>query len=160
MIIILFTYSQVFRRTRVIPQSWSYPFAQTQNTTVRAQNQVLVKPTVCQVRSLKFLALLQEMIKKWEMWLLKRNSEHMGKGEIITRKINKCEIKGDCKNLYKKQGQTSMGQEAFCLYCGKSQANISRHLQRKHMEMAELAYAFSCPLSSKERKSLFETTTQ
>lgn len=78
----------------------------------------------------------------------------MGKGEIITRKINKCEIKGHCKNLYKKQGQTGMGQEALCLYCVKSQANISRHLQRKHVEMAELAYAFSFPPSSKERKSV------
>lgn len=44
----------------------------------------------------------------------------------------------------------------YCLYCGKSNLKIARHLQRKHMEMKDVAYAFSFPLGSKERRVLLE----
>ncbi|XP_073720777.1 uncharacterized protein [Misgurnus anguillicaudatus] len=44
----------------------------------------------------------------------------------------------------------------YCLYCGKSQLKISRHLERKHMDVKDVAYAFSFSLGSKQRKSLLE----
>ncbi|KAI7789871.1 hypothetical protein IRJ41_021112, partial [Triplophysa rosa] len=44
----------------------------------------------------------------------------------------------------------------YCLYCGKSQMKVSRHLERKHIEVRDVAYAFSFPLGSKQRKSLLE----
>lgn len=44
----------------------------------------------------------------------------------------------------------------YCLYCGKSQMKISRHLERQHIEVRDVAYAFSFPLGSKQRKSLLE----
>ncbi|XP_054872429.1 uncharacterized protein LOC129350328 isoform X2 [Amphiprion ocellaris] len=42
----------------------------------------------------------------------------------------------------------------FCLYCGKPSTKMARHLQHKHMEQKDVAYAFSFPLGSKQRKVL------
>ena len=44
----------------------------------------------------------------------------------------------------------------YCLYCGISNLKMARHLERKHMEMKDVAYAFSFPLGSKDRKGLLE----
>lgn len=50
----------------------------------------------------------------------------------------------------------SMGQKHYCLFCSKAQAKISRHLEGKHIDIKDVAYAFSFPLGSKERKVLLE----
>lgn len=44
----------------------------------------------------------------------------------------------------------------YCLYCGQSHSKIARHLQRKHMEIKDVAYAFSFQPGSKERNALLE----
>ncbi|XP_061598835.1 uncharacterized protein LOC133461871 isoform X3 [Cololabis saira] len=44
----------------------------------------------------------------------------------------------------------------YCLYCGQSHLKMARHLQRKHSDIKNVAYAFSFPLGSKERKVLLE----
>ncbi|KAK2810392.1 hypothetical protein Q5P01_000403 [Channa striata] len=44
----------------------------------------------------------------------------------------------------------------FCLYCRKSNSKITRHLQKKHMDIKDVAYAFSFPLRSRERNALLE----
>ncbi|KAF5899327.1 nucleoporin p54 isoform X1, partial [Clarias magur] len=44
----------------------------------------------------------------------------------------------------------------YCLYCGQSNLKIARHLERKHMEIKDVAYAFSFPVRSEERKVLLE----
>lgn len=44
----------------------------------------------------------------------------------------------------------------YCLFCSKAQAKISRHLERKHIDIKDVAYAFSFPLGSKLRKVLLK----
>ncbi|XP_029949996.1 uncharacterized protein LOC115390320 isoform X2 [Salarias fasciatus] len=49
----------------------------------------------------------------------------------------------------------TMSSKNYCYVCGKPQSKISRHL-KTHTTHAEIAYAFSLPENSKERKMLFE----
>lgn len=62
--------------------------------------------------------------------------------------VKTCTKREDNKRVWNKKH--------YCLYCGKSQAKISRPQQRKHMEMSDVAYAFSYPLGSKERMDVLE----
>ncbi|XP_049324186.1 uncharacterized protein LOC125784483 [Astyanax mexicanus] len=57
------------------------------------------------------------------------------------------------KNL---NGKRKWDKNHYCLYCGKSNKKLSRHLERAHMDVREVAYAFSFPLGSKKRKDLLE----
>lgn len=43
------------------------------------------------------------------------------------------------------------------LYCKKSNLKMARQLQRKHIEETDVAYAFSFPFGSKQRKTLLES---
>ncbi|RXN11628.1 hypothetical protein ROHU_010526 [Labeo rohita] len=61
------------------------------------------------------------------------------------------------KTSTKREGfKRAWDKKHFCLYCSKAQFKISRHLERKHMDIKDVGYAFSFPLGSKERKVLLE----
>ncbi|CAM4686021.1 unnamed protein product [Leuciscus chuanchicus] len=61
------------------------------------------------------------------------------------------------KTSTKREGfRRAWDKKHYCLYCSKAQTKISRHLERKHMDIKDVGYAFSFPLGSKERKVLLE----
>ncbi|CAK6964053.1 uncharacterized protein LOC104929912 isoform X8 [Scomber scombrus] len=60
-------------------------------------------------------------------------------------------------NTSQKNGERTRGKAQYCVYCGKSNLKIARHLQRKHEDEVDVAHAFSFPVGSKERKVLLET---
>ncbi|XP_027131229.1 uncharacterized protein LOC104929912 isoform X6 [Larimichthys crocea] len=60
-------------------------------------------------------------------------------------------------NTSQKKGKRTRNKPQYCVYCGKSNLKIARHLQRKHKDEADVAHAFSFPVGSKERKVLLET---
>lgn len=60
-------------------------------------------------------------------------------------------------NTSQKNGERTQGKAQYCVYCGKSNLKIARHLQRKHEDEDDVAHAFSFPVGSKERKVLLET---
>ncbi|KAM7393552.1 hypothetical protein PAMP_020415 [Pampus punctatissimus] len=60
-------------------------------------------------------------------------------------------------NISQKNGKRTWQKPQYCVYCGKSNLKIARHLQRKHEDEADVAHAFSFPVGSKERKVLLET---
>lgn len=62
--------------------------------------------------------------------------------------LKTCTKREDCKRAWDKKH--------YCLYCSQAHSKISRHLERKHIEVKDVAYAFSFPLRSKERKTLLE----
>ncbi|XP_026195542.1 uncharacterized protein LOC113148187 isoform X2 [Anabas testudineus] len=66
----------------------------------------------------------------------------------VTVTVKTCKKKEDNKRSWDKKH--------YCLYCGQPHSKISRHLQRKHTEIKDVAYAFSFPLGSSERKVLLE----
>ncbi|MEQ2222974.1 hypothetical protein ILYODFUR_032022 [Ilyodon furcidens] len=45
----------------------------------------------------------------------------------------------------------------YCLYCKQAHLKIARHLERKHKDESDVAYAFSFPTGSKRRKMLLES---
>lgn len=61
----------------------------------------------------------------------------------VTVTVKTCTKREDNKRAWDKKH--------YCLYCGQSNVKMARHLQRKHMEIKDVAYAFSFPLGSKER---------
>lgn len=56
----------------------------------------------------------------------------------------------------RQEGKRSWDKNHYCLYCGKSNKKLSRHLERAHKDVKEVAYAFSFPIGSKKRKALLE----
>ncbi|KAI3376190.1 hypothetical protein L3Q82_016405 [Scortum barcoo] len=56
----------------------------------------------------------------------------------------------------REDGKRAWDKRHYCFYCGQSNLKMARHLQRKHMEMKDVAYAFSFPSRSKERKIVLE----
>ncbi|XP_031147359.1 uncharacterized protein LOC116044389 isoform X4 [Sander lucioperca] len=66
----------------------------------------------------------------------------------VTVTVKTCTKREDNKRAWDKRH--------YCLYCGQSNSKMARHLQRKHVEIKDVAYAFSFPLGSKERKVLLE----
>ncbi|KAE8292685.1 hypothetical protein D5F01_LYC07774 [Larimichthys crocea] len=60
-------------------------------------------------------------------------------------------------NTSQKNGKRTWNKPQYCVYCGKSNLKIARHLQRKHKDEDDVAHAISFPVGSKERKVLLET---
>ena len=56
----------------------------------------------------------------------------------------------------REDGRRSWDKRHFCLYCGKPQAKVARHLETKHSAIKDVAYAFSFTAKSKERKVLLD----
>lgn len=54
------------------------------------------------------------------------------------------------------RAQASCTKKQFCVYCQKSNTKIARHLERKHSNEADVAYALSFPKRSKRRHMLLE----
>lgn len=73
------------------------------------------------------------------------NKRHKGKSTVT---IKTCTNREDFKRAWDKKH--------YCLFCSKAQSKISRHLERKHIDIKDVAYAFSFPLGSKERKIILE----
>nr|XP_033471258.1 uncharacterized protein LOC117249624 [Epinephelus lanceolatus] len=73
-------------------------------------------------------------------------------------KMNKDEVKTvTIKTCTKRQnGKQSWDKKHYCLYCGQPHSKIARHLKSKHMEIEDVAYAFSFPVGSKYRKALLD----
>ncbi|XP_035812761.2 uncharacterized protein LOC118471566 [Amphiprion ocellaris] len=53
-----------------------------------------------------------------------------------------------CKKYHQKRN--------YCMYCGKPQTKIARHLERKHGDKKEVARAVMYPPNSKERRNLLD----
>ncbi|XP_054863262.1 uncharacterized protein LOC111580683 isoform X2 [Amphiprion ocellaris] len=66
----------------------------------------------------------------------------------VTVTVKTCTKREDKKRVWDKKH--------YCFYCGKPNIKMARHLQRKHMDLKDVAYAFSFPSGSKERKVLLE----
>lgn len=45
----------------------------------------------------------------------------------------------------------------FCIYCGKGQSKLARHLERKHFKEIEVAQALAMPKGSKDRHKIFDS---
>lgn len=60
-------------------------------------------------------------------------------------------------NVMQKNGHRTQSKAQYCVYCGKSNVKMARHLQGKHEDEVDVAHAFSFPVGSKERKLLLET---
>ncbi|KAL1272198.1 hypothetical protein QQF64_028060 [Cirrhinus molitorella] len=86
--------------------------------------------------------------KKLQTYVKRHNKKHKTNRDKLIVTLKVCTKREDKKRVWDKRH--------YCLYCGKSQLKISRHLERKHMEVKDVAYAFSFPLGSKERKILLE----
>lgn len=56
----------------------------------------------------------------------------------------------------RKDNKRAWDKKHYCLYCGQANLKMARHLQRKHIDIKDVAYAFSFPLGSQERKVLLE----
>ncbi len=72
----------------------------------------------------------------------------MNKDKVKTVTVKTC-----TKREY---GKRSWDKKHYCLYCGKPHSKIAKHLERKHMEIKDVAYAFSFPVRSKDRKVLLD----
>lgn len=75
----------------------------------------------------------------------KNNKEHT-KVKSVT--IKTCTKRND--------GKRSWDKRHYCLYCGMPNLKIARHLERKHIAIKDVAYAFSFPAKSKDRKVLLD----
>ncbi|MEQ2233169.1 hypothetical protein ILYODFUR_019194, partial [Ilyodon furcidens] len=72
-------------------------------------------------------------------------------------RVDKAKSSLTVKTCTKKDGHKRIwDKKHYCLYCGQSQSKVSRHLQRRHGDIKDVAYAFSFPLRSQERKVLLE----
>ncbi|XP_067248867.1 uncharacterized protein [Chanodichthys erythropterus] len=60
------------------------------------------------------------------------------------------------KRSITKDGARVWDKVHYCVFCEKAQLKIARHLQRKHSMERDVAYAFSFPVGSKQRKILIE----
>ncbi|XP_054869079.1 uncharacterized protein LOC129349540 [Amphiprion ocellaris] len=60
------------------------------------------------------------------------------------------------KTSKKKDGARVWDKAHYCVYCKKAQLKIARHLERKHGDECDVAYAFSFPVGSKQRKIRLE----
>lgn len=79
---------------------------------------------------------------------IKNKKQKMNKDEMKTVTIKTC-----TKREY---GKRSWDKKHYCPYCAQSNSKMARHLERKHMEIKDVAYAFSFPVRSKERKVLLD----
>ncbi|XP_026213268.1 uncharacterized protein LOC113160291 [Anabas testudineus] len=61
------------------------------------------------------------------------------------------------KTIKKKDGGRVWHKTHYCLYCKEANLKIARHLQRKHKDETDVAYAISFPPGSKQRKTLIES---
>lgn len=91
-------------------------------------------------------------IQKHKNLYVKRKNKKQNKNKIdevtTTVTIKACTKREDNKRLWDKKH--------YCLYCGRANAKIARHLEGRHMEIKDVAYAFSFPSGSKDRKALLE----
>ncbi|MED6246377.1 hypothetical protein ATANTOWER_017030 [Ataeniobius toweri] len=89
------------------------------------------------------------------------NTDNVGDGTLETssqaRSIKDSNDKPKSqKELYKQESsQQIMGVKNYCLVCGKPQSKMTRHL-KTHNTHAKIAYAFSLPEDSKDRKVILE----
>lgn len=60
------------------------------------------------------------------------------------------------KRSITKDGARVWDKVHYCVFCEKAQLKIARHLERKHSMERDVAYAFSFPVGSKQRKILIE----
>lgn len=60
------------------------------------------------------------------------------------------------KRSITKDGARVWDKVHYCVFCEKAQLKIARHLERKHRMERDVAYAFSFPVGSKQRKILIE----
>lgn len=79
---------------------------------------------------------------------IKNKKQKMNKDEMKTVTIKTCTKRED--------GKRSWDKKHYCPYCAQSNSKMARHLERKHMEIKDVAYAFSFPVRSKERKVLLD----
>ncbi|XP_029987175.1 uncharacterized protein LOC115417411 isoform X2 [Sphaeramia orbicularis] len=80
----------------------------------------------------------------------KRRSKQNTKETEVTStvSIKTCTKRGAKKRTWDKKH--------YCFYCNKAILKMARHLQRKHMDKKDVAYAFSFEIGSKQRKVLLE----
>ncbi|XP_056129347.1 uncharacterized protein LOC130106989 [Lampris incognitus] len=86
----------------------------------------------------------------------KKNIVKKKKKNIVKKKDKDIETTITVKMCTKKNNKRAWDKRHYCLYCGKSDMKIARHLERKHIEVKEVAHAFSFPVGSKQRKELLE----
>ncbi|XP_044040966.1 uncharacterized protein LOC122870667 [Siniperca chuatsi] len=92
---------------------------------------------------------------------LKSRDKHKNLRTYVKRqkkqKTNKTKSTVTIKTCTKREdGKRARDKRHYCLYCGQSDLKMARHLQRNHMEIQDVAYAFSFPSGSKDRKVLLE----
>lgn len=86
-----------------------------------------------------------------------KNPESYSKTKNKKQKTDKTKSTVTIKTCTKREdGKRAWDKSHYCLYCGQSNLKMARHLQRKHMEIKDVAYAFSFPTGSKDRKILLE----
>lgn len=62
------------------------------------------------------------------------------------------------KHCTKKEGGGRIwDKKSFCIYCGKGQSKLARHLERKHFNEIEVAQALAKPKGSKDRHKIFDS---
>ena len=57
-------------------------------------------------------------------------------------------------------GQRKQDKVQACVYCDKCVAKLPRHLEQKHSDEIDVAFALSLPKKSKQRKRKWQKQTQ
>ncbi|KAG7461364.1 nucleoporin p54 isoform X1 [Solea senegalensis] len=89
----------------------------------------------------------------------KKNLRTYVKGQNKKTKTTKTEVSVNVtvKTCTKrKDNKRSWDKKHYCLYCHQPNNKMARHLQRKHMEVKDVAHAFSFASKSPQRKVLLE----
>ncbi|XP_058478165.1 uncharacterized protein LOC131450066 [Solea solea] len=89
----------------------------------------------------------------------KKNLRTYVKGQNKKTKTTKTEVSVNVtvKTCTKrKDNKRSWDKKHYCLYCHQPNNKMARHLQRKHMEVKDVAHAFSFASKSTQRKVLLE----
>ncbi|XP_052409507.1 uncharacterized protein LOC127955914 isoform X3 [Carassius gibelio] len=82
---------------------------------------------------------------------VQKGSKSKGKGGMF-----KDDKKITVKRSGTKDGARVWDKVHYCVVCETAQLKIARHLERKHIMERDVAYAFSFPVGSKQRKILIE----
>lgn len=86
-----------------------------------------------------------------------RNPRTYVKRKANQEKMNKDKASVTIKTCTKREdGRRSWDKRHYCLYCGEPHSKIARHLERKHIDIKDVAYAFSFQVGSKDRKVLLD----
>ncbi|XP_051929371.1 uncharacterized protein LOC127605660 [Hippocampus zosterae] len=72
------------------------------------------------------------------------------------QKLSKEDPSLTIKTCTRREGKRVWDKTHYCFYCGQSNLKMARHLERKHKEFKDVAFAFSFPSGSKKRKVLLE----